>query len=488
MEPSSGGETSGAEFNTVYVQGLLEEARGQLQRGPSTLKIKTAIRKMLDLVAPPATPPSAMKKKKPPADENVTITVECHVCGQERPASFFKRGFKCNDCRGHHGNELGTPQSSSASLVPSVTLPSKFYFAPLEKLVASSCAAALGEDIDPVVPPSVKYTVLRVPFEPGMESKVKVARIKLSHPNIACIFASCIDRKRNEVCYVHETAVPILDSAQVVADSIPNSSFASTFSSFSAVKWSREPSSSTLSGSSTSAEAVYERMKKIVLSVLHGLAFLHQNGFTHNDLRPHNIVVDAHQNVKIRYATFPDRPLPPPFAPPEVEGIAAPRATKEGDIYTLGVSLSIIAFGAALEFPEEHQQTPDDAQLINLITQMTAAVPAERCSIAKALATNYLSSVRFVNGLPVETQIAHVGVAESSPHSYIVAGEVPTPETKDLLQFFAEHGPAFQIIRGPTHVSLYSVKSDPRRKRAKTIVESSPMSSQRMRSATLPPK
>jgi hypothetical protein len=89
-----------------------------------------------------------------------------------------------------------------------------------------------------------------------------------------------------------------------------------------------------------------------------------------------------------------------------------------------------------------------------------------------------------VKGFPVETITTRVGfvdhpsklplVSASELHGvYIAAADVSTNKgTRELEAFLREEGPDFQLVRGGVYsVTLYSIKSDPRRKKQRQLIK-----------------
>jgi hypothetical protein len=296
--------------------------------------------------------------------------------------------------------------------------------------------------------------------------------------------------------------------------------------------------------SSCNAIVEYELFKKIAVSLLQALKFLHEKGFLHGDVRPHNVLFDDNRNTKLIYALFPLDPLPAPFCPPEAESLRADleagrvkeltrynsrgdnlkssefgvdntppmslvrhsKATPAWDMYALGVTLQFIAYGGPHHIPHVVQRNTDDEKLIALLDGFLESDPAKRLTIAGALDHPYLSSVRLVNGLPCESVVARVvGEGSSDTQSAMFSllkrssGEegAPSKGASLLGDFLREHGPDFQIVKPhPFSVTLYSVKSDPRRRRSESIAVSGSGSAglappannnNRRRSVTLPP-
>ena len=461
-------------FDDTYVQGLLEESLKQLKHGPSNLAIKNCLRSMLELVddKPQAKQPSSPKPTKK-VKEAEKISAECCVCGLEREGAFFRVGFKCDECQGMPTTQMGP--SRTLMYVPSCRNAVGFSFPKAADSTNEKSQQTCKEqsrpstafptfELPPTTPLPPKYSVLFTPSDPALEDCIPKMR-RLFHPCILFNYSIGADHKRHRMFFVQETATPILQSLEAV-----------------------QTASVTTRGGL--AEVHSEKVRKVAMATLQALSFIHGHKFVHGDLRPQNILVDDSGNVKIRFAAF-DRKfvLPPPFCAPER---ATAEASMASDVYALGVSLSIIAFGEALEYPPADARTAEDRLLISLIDAMTDSDPTSRVTVQKALSFPYLMSVRVINGFPVETVITKIlaqkdAVGETDrnradePQSegsscgsfnsdistlpYLVVRDKMNEAARALCELVEGHGPAFQIITTPTHVSLYSVKSDPRRRR-----------------------
>lgn len=247
----------------------------------------------------------------------------------------------------------------------------------------------------------------------------------------------------------------------------------------------------------TSVTVEYEKVKKIAVSLLSAVAHLHKDSFAHYDLRPHNVMIDALGVVKLRCAAFSEDPLPSPFCPPEALTDSTAESGIPADLYALGVTLSIIAYGTALEFPPPDDRSAEDEPLIDLLKQLTAQDPQKRVSASEALKSPYLYPVRFVRGVPVESLFSTISFSEQRETvGSALPGEfcfVPVNENtsssgrKELVDFFSNHGNEFQVVRSQQHVlTLYSVKSDPRRRHRKGSSSDGLGLGSRRRSMTMP--
>ena len=632
-------------YNENYVRGLLDEIKDQLEEGRPTMKMKNAIRDLLELTAPPPPPPqkakSALKKSTATAAETTAkvagITAECCVCGQETAGQFYKRGFKCVECRGNAKLDRLTP-GSDPHVVTSADRPREFAFMcqPREDLLEATEKSIVSEfesetsplpalerfavDYTGTAPDQCRYCSFTVPLTDEVQLMIPKLR-RVHHPNIVHTYAIAADEKRGVIWFTQETAPtiasqllkhfkssqspvgsPTAAAAAVVHDmerqisepttpgrggdsltdrpspplsmrrplgsssDLEVAALAATapgrFDSLGSIIHTVGESSNTASPSMASLPGglsfvntlvEYELFKKISVSLLHALRFLHEKGFLHGDIRPHNVTFDESHLVKLRYALFPLAPLGPPFCAPEAlelreefekAGMLSAEATRNDfgadfgrkgstvanfvkhskatpawDVYMLGVTLTMIAYGDVDKFPPPEIRNAEDDRLIALLSGLTAEEPSQRLTVTAALDHPYLASVRLVNGVPAETVVAHLireedvntPQASRSPSPGRSSPQPQNPSTSAFFKlldkksstvemfdtFLKEHGPDFQIVKPHPHsITLYSIKSDPRRRRAQVAGSGSSSGSTgassagkeaRKRSVTLPP-
>jgi hypothetical protein len=380
---------------------------------------------------------SAGKATKKKAEEGPPVKAECVVCAQEGTGHFRRRGFKCNACVGLHKEDV-LPAGQSPHDVPSVNGTATF-------------VAAAGPDGVSGNATQDKYMLFRLPLAsavPLPELQDRAAELReLYHPTLLYNFALAVDARRGHVNVLHENTQPLGTAVRSV-----------------------------------------EAIKQIALSALQGVSFLAGNGLAHNDLRPYNFFVDALRTVKVRMAPFAAAPLPAPFCAPETAAGVADEADLQAaarrDIYALGVTLTIFAYGAPLAFPNDGDVVfafEEEELLARYLRRFVDPDPEKRFTAAAALADDYVQTVRVHDGVPVETVMARVlplaaddplaspaAATDDSGTSVVYfcpASEGSTNEAAAILkEFFAGGGTDYQIVTTSTHATIYSAAKDPLRK------------------------
>lgn len=302
-----------------------------------------------------------------------------------------------------------------------------------------------------------RYSFFWTSLDPSIHHpRFRSTLLSFSHPNVAYLYSVSADQKMGVMYYVTEACTPIFRSSLLCSEieSVDSDCSKSGDERHLALRPLFED---------------HETLRRVVASTLQGLNALHCARIVHGDLRMHNILVDAFSVVKLRPMVLNSLAhLPPIFLPPETkeQGTTAPTAAT--DLYVLGMTLSLLAFGTVgPPFPKE-ANTHTDTMFVKLLSTLMHPLPDKRGSAALALEHEYLQLVRVIRGIPVESITFNISKEEENCPYYSCLN--PEKRGSALLEnFFLEQGPAFQLVKGPTSVSLYSVKSDPRRKRAVVI-------------------
>mmetsp|Transcript_25790 Transcript_25790/g.79543 ORF Transcript_25790/g.79543 Transcript_25790/m.79543 type:complete len:628 (-) Transcript_25790:110-1993(-) len=577
----------------------LKFLREQLRSGEATPAIKALVNEMLikgKVFAAEAAPASPVKgseatsaekkekkeKKKDKGAKAAEYEAECLSCLEERVGRFYRRGFKCNWCAGTEEGTKAKPVSSEPAYVPSSEMKRGFVTLSVDNDAAMQLQPSPSDDDDddgdvggaknggladdddgggnpsivvdhaghtksrdrvttnPVDSvdagdselPDVRYGVSVFKYAPGDEARSQrhagcvvpahvAARRTAYHPTLLYAYTMTRDDAAHELTVVTESARLLKVRGAVLGRRGPPH---------------------------------YELIMQVALSALHAMQYLKATFQTaHGDLRPYNFFVDAHHNVKLRHAPFvTDGPMPSPFcAPEDDEDLGAERpahadakqAPYARDMYALGITLTIIAYGEpSLPAIGDVVGGAEETALVRFIEPMLRDNPNERCTISDALASRFHSTIRVVNGVPMESSYCRIDVRSSdggsggsgdtwpdrqmssvepaadtaseappSPQGLLTqppgadaraspmsmssgrnsfrfggANVMRVPDTPDLLfidgkgnspadvstqagqrmlsDFLRNGGPMFQVIRTPGHVTVYSVRKDPRRK------------------------
>jgi serine/threonine protein kinase len=251
----------------------------------------------------------------------------------------------------------------------------------------------------------------------------------------------------------------------------------------------------------------FERLKKYIVGIANGLEYLHKKGIVHRDIKPENILLDHHDNVKLadfgvsatcEHGTdlMTNTEGSPAFLPPE-EFLSIPVQGRAQDVWAFGITVYCMAF-AKLPFRARSRQEledlvvnhepeyPEDANplLVDLIKRMLRKNQNDRIPISGILEHPSVADVRTVKGFTVETitssiavvdEVADVANVPSKIQEVLVKRKATQKSSKGsdtLEQFLRDEGPDFQLVRGGVYsVTLYSIKSDPRRIMQRKFIE-----------------
>eukprot|EP00759_Apiculatamorpha_spiralis_P051074 PhF_6_TR5109/c0_g1_i1/m.7210/K07359/CAMKK2; calcium/calmodulin-dependent protein kinase kinase 2 len=255
-----------------------------------------------------------------------------------------------------------------------------------------------------------------------------------------------------------------------------------------------------------------ERLKKHVVGIARGLQYLHQKNIVHRDIKPENILLDLHDNVKltdfgVSTSCSEDDDVmdrtegSPAYFPPEEFSHERVRG-KAHDIWSFGVTVYAMAFGVlpfrgsslaelgnAVMNTEPTYPIDADPHLVSLLKGMLQKDQLKRIRADHVLDHPFVADVRTVKGYPVETIKLNLQVVDGIQPAFLPqmppdtqAIVIPITHDNDqqhelrgvheLVSFFKTEGPEFQIVRGGVYsTTLYSIKSDPRRKQLRKQLE-----------------
>jgi serine/threonine protein kinase len=483
------------EYDPEIVQSMLEECLNQMRlKGRDFGRdIQRLVKELSDIaqVRPKASPALAAPvsphpeggtpttNAAPAGDKKVISARACVVCGRDdRAGEQRKSGFKCHEC-------IGLPSQSKFTVEVEE-------FDHLSKTTNEFGEKVVNEFafVRPLGRGSFGKVKLAVHNKSGQEYAVKILnkanlmkvhgaiekvhqeiRIMkaMNHPNIIKIYAIIDDPDEYKMYLVME----FLEGGQIFDID--------------------------QTGMGRSPPIERERLKKHIVGIAQGLMYLHGKGIVHRDIKPENILLDKHDNVKLAdfgvsstcesgHDVMTGTEGSPAFLPPE-EFRGVPVQGRAQDVWAFGVTVYTMMFGklpfraknrAELErlvlTTEPEYPADADPMGVNLIKQMLEKDQNLRPPISSILEHPFVADVRCVKGFPVETITANVAVVDdvakiasvdSKAEVCIVKrpGTTGSKGTTELLSFLQEEGPDFQLVRGGVYsVTLYSIKSDPRRK------------------------
>jgi len=415
----------------------------------------------------------------------------CVVCGRDdRPGEQRSKGFKCHEC-------VGIPSKLDAFQIQIEEM------GRVEKKVNGEGEKVINE-----------FTFLH-PLGKGSYGKVKLAVHNRSDQKYA---AKILNKQSLKKVHKAGTLLTALDAVRSEISILKSLNHPNVIKMYSLID---DPDDTKLylimeyceggqlyhinTNGTPSTPMETERLKKMIVGIARGLQYLHQKGIVHRDIKPENILLDLHENVKLTDFgvssecaddddTMQNTEGSPAYFPPE-EFAQIPVKGKAHDIWSFGVTVYAMAFGqlpfrastlselSNLVMNTEPAYPPEaDIWLVDLIKQMLAKEQDYRPRADQLLEHPFISDVRTVKGYPVETIKVNVHVVEGIDAALLPKLPENTQaillpinchdKTKDrrgieaMTSFMKNEGPEFQIIRSATYSStLYSMKSDPRRKK-----------------------
>eukprot|EP00759_Apiculatamorpha_spiralis_P042152 PhF_6_TR40421/c1_g1_i2/m.60256/K07359/CAMKK2; calcium/calmodulin-dependent protein kinase kinase 2 len=502
------------EYDVELVSSLLDEALSQMKVKQTGFpkKITRTIRELYDLIATADTEGSGgdlgatslrrssigsmVMGSKTETGKTVISARACVVCGREgRPGEQRKSGFKCKDC-------IGIPAKLDAFSVQVEE------FDRMQREVTESGAKVINQfifghklgkgaygKVKEVQTPSgqrfaakiLNKVTLQKVHKAGTQQtamdavRSEIAILKaLTHPNVIKLYALIDDPDEAKLYLIME----FLEGGQVCVVN-PD-------------------------GTCATPPMEKERLKKHIVGIARGLQYLHQKNIVHRDIKPENILLDSHDNVKLtdfgvssscadEDDTMESTEGSPAYFPPEeFEHIKV--KGKAHDIWSFGVTIYAMAFGQlpfratnrqqlAEEVVKANPQYPEDADpyLVELLKLMLAKDQDHRIRCEQILEHPFVADVRIVKGYPVESIALNLHVLDHIDSKFLPKcippdtcavvipmnrkGPSTSPCAKDgrgleaLTTLLRNEGPSFQIIRGGVYsATLYSIRSDPRRK------------------------
>lgn len=493
------------EYDADMVQQLLEEALTQMRikgRG-FTRDIVTLVNDLADLAQINARGLAAIStplqlslnvptgEAEVEGEKKVISARACVVCGRDdRAGEQRKSGFKCTECIGLPSqNKFRTQVEEHEHMVKTTNeLGEKVindfaFLRPLGKGSYGKVKLAIHNKSQQQYAVKIlnKTNLLRVHTDMNTTAMDKVQqeiRIMktLNHPNVIKIYTIVDDPDEYKLYLVME----YLEGGQVYQ--------------VDPTGMGKDP-------------IEMERLKKFVVGIANGLQYLHGKGIVHRDIKPENILLDHHDNVKLadfgvsatcEHGTdlMTNTEGSPAFLPPE-EFLSVPVQGRAQDVWAFGITIYTMAF-AKLPFRARSRQEledlvvhhepeyPADADplLVDLIKKMLMKDQNKRIPISGILDHPAVADVRTVKGFPVETVTASVAVVDEPSDIANVPSNIQgvlvrrrttqkaSKGTQMLESFLNDEGPEFQLVRGGVYsVTLYSIKSDPRRKKQRKFIE-----------------
>jgi len=392
----------------------------------------------------------------------------CIVCGRDdRSGERRKKGFKCRECIGIPSNNRYLPKveqhdqllrhrtNTGETVINSMRIVGRLGR-------GSHGRVMLAEHVTSHQQYAVKELLKGPGFHHTVYEEVRVMK-SLNHPNIIRVYSVFDDPSSAKLYLIME----YLEGGQVLH----------------------------LDATGEGEAIEVEKLKKYVVGIAQGLQYLHNKGIVHRDIKPQNILLDKHDNVKLtdfgvshfnstEGVSFSTATAgSPAFLPPE-EYLGHPVNGQLQDIWAFGVTLFAMAFSTlpfrGASFDEVQQSVlhaelafppSADPALLDLLRRMLQREPSERATISTVLNHPFISDVRIVKGYSVETRTAKIVVAESedvaNEECDLVLVCPPQAETggiERLRTFLREGGPTFQVVGGGAYsATLLSVKRDPRR-------------------------
>ena len=487
------------EYDPDIVESMLEECLTQMRMKGRDFprEITKLVRELADLAqvrpkaAPTAAPATAPAGGAAPAatategEKKVISARACVVCGRDdRPGEQRKSGFKCHECIGLPSQSKFTVEVEEHDHMSRTT--NEFG----EKVVNEfAFVRALGRGSYGKVKLAVhnksnqqyavkilnKSNLMRVHGAiDKVHQEIRIMKA-MSHPNIIKIYTIIDDPDEYKMYLVME----FLEGGQIY------------------------DIDSTGTGKGTVEK---ERLKKYIVGIAQGLTYLHGKGIVHRDIKPENILLDKHDNVKLadfgvsstcdsENDTMTATEGSPAFLPPE-EFLGVPVQGRAQDVWAFGVTVYTMAFGHLPFRAKSRKELEDmvvnhepefpadaDPFVVDLIKKMMMKDQNKRVPISGILDHPFVADVRCVKGFPVETITANLKVVDTAAEASAIKDEKiqavivrqkghESKGSTELLSFLAEEGPEFQMVRGGVYsVTLYSIKSDPRRKLQRKYIE-----------------